>query len=211
MTFLHESVLDLDVRHVRTDQEWTFLNGIPAGLTTVATGGGTATTVDSANTAGPALALNIASATDAVELRGPLIGRNVVKAVMLSVEGATNAPASSKPPVWGIGLYPMTGYASYAEIAHAAATRSSLSMQNGGPKTTVHIMSGVALNAKDYDLGLLVDYTVPRAVAHVGHQYGQVTTNAPAADLYVKIRATGGVGFETFTVYLRKVTLTIWS
>jgi len=212
MTFLHESVLDLDTKYTRSDIEWNFIEGIPSGLTSVAAVGGTATVVDSTNPAGPALALNIFSSTDAIELRGPLIGRDVVKAVMFNVEGITNSPVSSKPPVWGVGLYPLSGYASYIELAHIASVRSSLSMQNGGggAKTTVNIMNGTGLTAQNYTVGLLANLIDSSAIAHVGHQYGEVLTNAPVVDLYVKIRATGAVGFETFTVYIRKITFTMW-
>lgn len=212
MVFLHPQILDLDLAYTREDFTYTFASGLPAGLTPTVSNAGVVDTVGYDHANGSALRLTIPNNTATATVTGPKLGRSVIRAACIDVEGISLSDTNS--PLFGIGLYEAVGFAHYAEIYRTDAYAGLVTAQKAaGNRTIVSLGGGGGSRGTDYDAGLLINYDTNTVTGHVGHSYGQTTNPAhiPGTDLYFKIRALGSTApnFD-FSVYFRKITLSVW-
>lgn len=219
MVFLSEDVLDLNDRFSREDITYTFTNGIPSSLTTAVTGGASITAANYSDPLGSALKMTLGSSGDTAEVRGPLVDPSAVRAVLIDAEGVSHySAAGTQNPIWRMGLYQLSGaWDTFGENLYDTGSGyggviQSANASGSGSSQVAHGTAAM-MNITNYDKGLLVDFSRGKVTGHMSHQYGAMTdaTKMPTGALYFKVMALagGGVG-NNFSVYFRKITLSIW-
>ena len=222
MTFLSEDVLDLNAKYSREDLVYTFTNGVPASLVSIVTGSATVTAADSADPLGSALKMTVAANPGTIVVTGPKISQAAIKAVLIDLEGVSLYSVSGvQLPIWSVGLYTAATTTDLVDLYCDPVNSggSFLSRIRSGKANVFTVTKMFQLNAPtdagavpNMDQGLLVNFAKQLVSGHVQHSYSSVATNIPTVDLYFKLKAqTSSVaGYSDYSVYVRKITLSIW-
>lgn len=199
---------DYDFQYEPVVIEYDFATGRPWG-TYAATGSGSIGAVDFTDANGAALKLDVGANPGTALFTGIAVSPAVVKAVGIEVFGIDFAGAGH--PVLTVGLEDVAG-TRLSEL-YRDDNGFELLVANGAAVTSTIIADGNDLAVIDADMGMIADFTTGITTAHVGSSVSNITTVMPSGtNLNVIARAvtTGSGSYNTYTVYIRKIRVTVY-
>jgi hypothetical protein len=206
MTFLSESVLDLDRAFRRETVEYTATKGMPTGLTPAVTGDSVVSAVGYDNAYGSAIKVAM-GASGTASLTGPTIGTGVA-AALIELEGVSHADLAAGEKVqWECGLNNGSNKWAYLRTGTFGAV---LENYDGTTQTQAYCLSNDPDAVTDYDAGVLVNFSKGETLGHFGHSYCRNAVVPNAATSLKFTTATGGAAYYGFSVYIRKILLHVW-
>jgi hypothetical protein len=176
-------------------------------LSGVVSGSGSGPVVPFTETLGPALKLTMGANPGAATYTGPVINGSKVAGAIIDLEDISYLGSA---PLWGVGFY-NSALTSYVELFR---DNSGVALTSQVGSSTSREIQRTAQNDTSLiryaNAGLFIDFSQGTSIGHIGYSQVQTTTFQPNnVDMNFKIRSLTTAAYQNFSVYIRRIRLTL--